>query len=43
MKRSIITIGEEKCTGCGLCIPNCPERALRLIDGKSRVKPKFNT
>lgn len=37
MKRSIITIDEEKCTGCGLCIPNCPEGALRLIDGKARM------
>ncbi len=37
MKRSIITIDEEKCTGCGLCIPNCPEGAIQLIDGKARL------
>ncbi|NMA88741.1 MAG: 4Fe-4S binding protein, partial [Methanoculleus bourgensis] len=27
MKRKIIDIDEEKCTGCGLCIPDCPEGA----------------
>lgn len=37
MKRSIIKIDEAKCTGCGLCIPNCPEGALQIIDGKARV------
>lgn len=37
MKRSIIKIDEEKCTGCGLCIPNCHEGALQLIDGKARL------
>jgi ferredoxin len=37
MKREIITIDEEKCTGCGLCIPNCPEGALQIIDGKARL------
>ncbi len=37
MKRQIIKIDEEKCTGCGLCIPNCPEGALQVIDGKARL------
>lgn len=37
MKRKIIKIDEEKCTGCGLCIPNCPEGALQIIDGKVRL------
>jgi len=37
MKREIITIDESKCTGCGLCIPNCPEGALQVIDGKARL------
>jgi NAD-dependent dihydropyrimidine dehydrogenase PreA subunit len=37
MLREIITINEEKCTGCGLCIPNCPEGALQIIDGKARL------
>jgi ferredoxin len=37
MKRKIITIDEDKCDGCGLCIPNCPEGALQVIDGKVRL------
>jgi NAD-dependent dihydropyrimidine dehydrogenase PreA subunit len=35
MKREIVKIDEEKCTGCGLCIPNCHEGALQIIDGKA--------
>jgi ferredoxin len=35
--RTIIKIDEEKCTGCGDCIPNCPEGALLIIDGKARL------
>lgn len=37
MKRKIISIDEAKCTGCGQCIPDCPEGALQLIDGKARL------
>ncbi len=37
MKRSIISIDEEKCNGCGLCIPNCPEGAIQIIDNKARL------
>jgi NAD-dependent dihydropyrimidine dehydrogenase PreA subunit len=37
VKRKIISIDEEKCNGCGLCIPNCPEGALQVIDGKVRL------
>jgi ferredoxin len=36
-KRKIISIDQAKCNGCGLCIPNCPEGALRVIDGKARL------
>ena len=40
--RKIVRIDEEKCTGCGLCIPNCAEGALQIIDGKARlVSEKF--
>ena len=37
MKRQIIQIDEEKCNGCGVCIPDCPEGALQIIDGKARL------
>lgn len=37
MKRKIITIDENKCTGCGQCIPDCPEGALQVIDSKARL------
>jgi NAD-dependent dihydropyrimidine dehydrogenase PreA subunit len=35
--REIIKINEEKCNGCGLCVPNCPEGAIQIIDGKARL------
>ncbi|MBN2546729.1 MAG: 4Fe-4S binding protein [Spirochaetes bacterium] len=35
--RKIIKIDEKLCNGCGLCIPNCPEGAIRIIDGKARL------
>jgi NAD-dependent dihydropyrimidine dehydrogenase PreA subunit len=37
MKRKIISIDDSRCTGCGQCIPDCPEGALQLIDGKARL------
>ncbi|NLV23349.1 MAG: 4Fe-4S binding protein [Deltaproteobacteria bacterium] len=40
--RNIIEIDEEKCDGCGLCVPSCAEGAIRIIDGKARlVAEKF--
>ncbi len=37
IKRKIIRIDEEKCNGCGLCIPACAEGAIVMIDGKARL------
>jgi len=37
MQRDIIKIDDEKCNGCGLCVPNCHEGALQVIDGKVRL------
>ncbi len=35
--RKIIQIDEEKCNGCGLCVPNCAEGAIQIIDGKAKL------
>ncbi|HQO21049.1 MAG TPA: 4Fe-4S binding protein [Acidobacteriota bacterium] len=32
-----IIIDEEKCDGCGLCIPSCHEGALAIVDGKAKM------
>ena len=37
MKRKIIHIDDKLCNGCGQCIPNCPEGALQMIEGKARL------
>jgi Pyruvate/2-oxoacid:ferredoxin oxidoreductase delta subunit len=35
--REIITIDEEKCDGCGLCVPACAEGAIQIIDGVAKL------
>ncbi|MGC8823498.1 MAG: ATP-binding protein [Bacteroidales bacterium] len=35
MLREIVRIDEERCNGCGLCVPGCHEGALQIIDGKA--------
>ena len=31
MKRDVININEDRCTGCGDCIPGCPEGAYKWL------------
>ncbi|MDY0300540.1 MAG: 4Fe-4S binding protein [Trichlorobacter sp.] len=37
MLRKIIKIDEEKCDGCGECVPSCAEGAIQIIDGKAKL------
>ena len=37
MIRKMVKIDEEKCNGCGLCVPSCVEGAIQIIDGKARL------
>jgi NAD-dependent dihydropyrimidine dehydrogenase PreA subunit len=36
-KRKIIEIDEERCDGCGQCVPACAEGSLEIVEGKARV------
>ncbi len=37
VRRPIVKIDEEKCTGCGACVTPCAEGAIQIVDGKARV------
>ncbi len=37
MRRKIIAIDEEKCDGCGQCVPSCKEGALAVVGGKLKL------
>ena len=37
VKRQIIKIDEDKCNGCGQCVPACKEGALQIIGGKAKL------
>ncbi len=37
IKRKIIEIDEERCSGCGECASACAEGAIRIVDGKARL------
>lgn len=35
--RKIIEIDEERCDGCGLCVLDCAEGAIQIINGKAKI------
>ncbi|MFO0583937.1 MAG: 4Fe-4S binding protein [Anaeromyxobacter sp.] len=37
MERVIVRPKGEDCTGCGLCVTECPNEALLTVNGRSRL------
>jgi len=37
MKRTVIKIDENLCTGCGACVKSCHGGALQIVDGKAKI------
>lgn len=35
-----VILKEERCTGCTICMQNCPTQAIRVIDGKAMIIPE---
>jgi len=38
MSQGIILIDEDRCKGCGLCVPVCPASILRLVEDRFNAK-----
>lgn len=33
-------VDEKKCIGCGACASICPQGAITIVNGKSKIDPK---
>lgn len=38
MKEHIIRVDEEACIGCGMCVKDCPQNNLNMVDKKAAVR-----
>jgi ferredoxin len=36
-RRQVVEIDQEKCDGCGQCVPACAEGAIQIVGGKARL------
>ncbi|MCE5259285.1 MAG: ferredoxin [Chloroflexi bacterium] len=36
-KRSVVSIDQVLCNGCGLCVTPCAEGAIQVVNGKAQV------
>jgi len=37
MKRTVIKIDEDRCTGCGACVKGCHGGVLQIVNGKAKI------
>ena len=37
MIRKIVQIDQDRCDGCGLCVPSCAEGAIQIVGGKASI------
>jgi electron transfer flavoprotein alpha subunit len=33
----MVTVNEQECTGCGICVDSCPVEAISLVDGVASI------
>ena len=41
--RGSVIVNDAACTGCGLCVKNCPDEVLSLENGKARAETGFSS